>query len=42
LRFAFTAQHPDDDIKRLADIVRDRVLTSQSQARAEAARGSRG
>jgi 8-amino-7-oxononanoate synthase len=39
LRFAFTAQHPDGDIERLADIVRDRVLT---QSRAEAARGSRG
>jgi 8-amino-7-oxononanoate synthase len=27
LRFAFTAQHPDDEIERLADLVRDRVLT---------------
>ena len=26
LRFAFTAQHPDADIERLADIVRRRVL----------------
>jgi 8-amino-7-oxononanoate synthase len=26
LRFAFTAQHPDADIERLADIVRMRVL----------------
>jgi 8-amino-7-oxononanoate synthase len=26
LRFAFTAQHPDADIERLADIVRSRVL----------------
>jgi 8-amino-7-oxononanoate synthase len=26
LRFAFTAQHPDADIERLADIVRKRVL----------------
>jgi 8-amino-7-oxononanoate synthase len=39
LRFAFTAQHPDDEIKRLADIVRNRVLT-QSRGRADA--GSRG
>ena len=26
LRFAFTAQHPDADIERLAEIVRSRVL----------------
>jgi 8-amino-7-oxononanoate synthase len=39
LRFAFTAQHPDGEIKRLADIVRSRVLT-QSPVPAEA--GSRG
>ena len=26
LRFAFTAQHPDAEIERLADIVRSRVL----------------
>ncbi len=26
LRFAFTAQHPDTDIERLAEIVRSRVL----------------
>jgi 8-amino-7-oxononanoate synthase len=37
LRFAFTAQHPDDEIKRLADFVRSRVL-AQSQVRADAAR----
>ncbi len=44
LRFAFTAQHPDDEIKRLADIVRSRILTVRPQARSEAqanpARGS--
>jgi 8-amino-7-oxononanoate synthase len=28
LRFAFTAQHPDAEISRLADTVRDRILTS--------------
>ncbi|MGA9455568.1 MAG: 8-amino-7-oxononanoate synthase [Pseudolabrys sp.] len=27
LRLTFTAQHPEDDIARLADIVRDRLLT---------------
>ena len=27
LRFAFTAQHPDAEIERLADVVRARVLT---------------
>jgi 8-amino-7-oxononanoate synthase len=37
LRFAFTALHPDDEIKRLADIVRSHVL-DQSQVRADAAR----
>jgi 8-amino-7-oxononanoate synthase len=37
LRFAFTALHPDDEIKRLADIVRSRIL-DQSQVRADAAR----
>jgi 8-amino-7-oxononanoate synthase len=26
LRLTFTAQHPEDDIARLADIVRDRLL----------------
>ena len=30
LRFAFTAQHPDADIERLADIVRRRVLERYS------------
>jgi 8-amino-7-oxononanoate synthase len=39
LRFAFTAQHPDDEIERLADVVRSRVLT-QSPVSADA--GSRG
>jgi 8-amino-7-oxononanoate synthase len=43
LRFAFTAQHPDAEIKRLADIVRDRVLTArpeiQSEIQADRARG---
>jgi 8-amino-7-oxononanoate synthase len=37
LRFAFTAQHPEDEIKRLADIVRSRVL-ARSQVQADAAR----
>jgi 8-amino-7-oxononanoate synthase len=43
LRFAFTAQHPDEEIKRLADIVRDRVLRArpeiQSEIQADRARG---
>ena len=26
LRFTFTAQHPDDEIGRLADIVREKIL----------------
>jgi 8-amino-7-oxononanoate synthase len=39
LRFAFTAQHPDAEIERLADLVHNRVLTP-SRARADA--GSRG
>jgi 8-amino-7-oxononanoate synthase len=39
LRFAFTAQHPDDEIERLADIVRNRVVTP-SHVRGGA--GSRG
>jgi 8-amino-7-oxononanoate synthase len=43
LRFAFTAQHPDEEIRRLADIVRDRVLTArpeiQSGIQADRARG---
>ena len=33
LRFAFTAQHPDAEIDRLADIVRDRILPAAPQAR---------
>ena len=45
LRFAFTARHPDDEIGRLADVVRNRILTAQPQAQlivqAEPARGSR-
>jgi 8-amino-7-oxononanoate synthase len=32
LRFAFTAQHPNDEIKRLADIVRDRILSAPATA----------
>lgn len=28
LRLTFTAQHPDDQIARLADIVRDRVVAA--------------
>jgi 8-amino-7-oxononanoate synthase len=40
LRFAFTAQHPDDEIERLADIVHDRVLTALPQAQANEMRGS--
>jgi 8-amino-7-oxononanoate synthase len=27
LRFAFTAGHPDDEIVRLAAIIRERILT---------------
>jgi 8-amino-7-oxononanoate synthase len=46
LRFAFTAQHPDDEIERLADIVRDRVLKARAQAPSEVqaapARGRQG
>jgi 8-amino-7-oxononanoate synthase len=42
LRFAFTAQHPDDEIERLADIVRNRILTARPQAEAEPARGHPG
>jgi 8-amino-7-oxononanoate synthase len=32
LRFAFTAQHPDEEIARLADVVRDRILTARPEA----------
>jgi 8-amino-7-oxononanoate synthase len=42
LRFAFTAQHPDDEIARLADIVRHRILTAPPQARAAPARERQG
>jgi 8-amino-7-oxononanoate synthase len=42
LRFAFTAQHPDEEIERLADTVRNRILTAQPAAEAGPARGSRG
>jgi 8-amino-7-oxononanoate synthase len=44
LRFAFTARHPDDEIKRLADIVRDRILAAHahSEIRADPARGGPG
>ena len=38
LRFAFTAQHPDDKIERLADIVRARVLTARPEVQAAGAR----
>jgi 8-amino-7-oxononanoate synthase len=42
LRFAFTAQHPDEEIERLADTVRNRILTAQPAAEAGPARDSRG
>jgi 8-amino-7-oxononanoate synthase len=38
LRFAFTAQHPDRDIERLADIVRARILTARPDVQAAGAR----
>ncbi len=38
LRFAFTARHPDDEIERLADIVRARVLTAPAELQADPAR----
>jgi 8-amino-7-oxononanoate synthase len=38
LRFAFTAQHPDDEIERLADIVRARVMTAPAELQADPAR----
>jgi 8-amino-7-oxononanoate synthase len=38
LRFAFTAQHPDHEIERLADIVRARILTAEPQAQAAGVR----
>jgi 8-amino-7-oxononanoate synthase len=42
LRFAFTAQHPDDEIERLADIVRDCILRSRPRAHVEPAHGHQG
>jgi 8-amino-7-oxononanoate synthase len=42
LRFAFTAHHPDDEITRLADIVRDRILASRPARQAEPAHGQHG
>ena len=41
LRFAFTAQHPDEEIRRLADVVRNRVLTA-AQAQVDPVHGSQG
>jgi 8-amino-7-oxononanoate synthase len=38
LRFAFTAQHPDHEIERLADIVRARVMTAPAELQADPAR----
>jgi 8-amino-7-oxononanoate synthase len=38
LRFAFTAQHPDNEIERLADLVRERVLTAPAELQADHAR----
>jgi 8-amino-7-oxononanoate synthase len=38
LRFAFTAQHPDEEIERLADLVRERVLTAPAELQADHAR----
>jgi 8-amino-7-oxononanoate synthase len=38
LRFAFTAQHPDAEIERLAEVVRSRILTSVPARQAAAAR----
>jgi 8-amino-7-oxononanoate synthase len=38
LRFAFTAQHPDREIERLADIVRARILATRPEAQATGAR----
>jgi 8-amino-7-oxononanoate synthase len=40
LRFAFTAQHPDADIARLAEVVRDRILANRSPAIAAPAYGA--
>jgi 8-amino-7-oxononanoate synthase len=38
LRFAFTAQHPDREIERLADMVRARILTARPEVQATGAR----
>src|SRR5262249_45942522 len=40
LRFAFAAGHPDDEIVRLADIVRTRVIGNQRMSRKSGARFS--
>jgi 8-amino-7-oxononanoate synthase len=42
LRFAFTAQHPDQEISRLADILRDRILQRLPEAQADPVLGSPG
>jgi 8-amino-7-oxononanoate synthase len=42
LRFAFTAQHQDEEIERLAGIVRDRILPCEPQGRADRAVGRTG
>jgi 8-amino-7-oxononanoate synthase len=42
LRFAFTAQHQDEEIERLAGIVRDRILPCQPRGRADRAVGRAG
>ncbi len=39
LRFAFTAQHQDEEIERLAGIVRDRILPCEPRGRADRAVG---
>jgi 8-amino-7-oxononanoate synthase len=39
LRFAFTAQHQDEEIERLAGIVRDRILRCAPRGRADRAVG---
>jgi 8-amino-7-oxononanoate synthase len=38
LRFAFTARHPDDEIERLAELVRARVLPAPAELQADPAR----
>jgi 8-amino-7-oxononanoate synthase len=42
LRFAFTARHPDDEIERLAAIVRDRIMSCRPELQAEPAHGQHG